>query len=503
MCGIAGIVGEGAHRQSELLEDMVALLAHRGPDDSGLWCHGDAALGHRRLSILDLSTAGHQPMAAADGRYQITFNGEIYNYLEIKHELKAHGYDFRTQTDTEVLLAAYQQWGEKCVERFNGMWAFAIWDQKSQELFASRDRFGKKPFYYVILDGCLYFASEMKALLLNPKLGRTLNPQAVFDFCAERMISYGSDTFFKEISQLPPASSLVWKQGRLSIKTYWDLPVPSTDSKESTERLSFLLEDAVRLRLRADTPIGCLASGGLDSSVVAALMRKNQRASAEIHLFTTQTDPPTEEAQGVEWLLKKGGFKAHVHTPDARLFWNDLPQLLWHQEEPFADGSMAAHYALMREARRANIPVLLTGQGADEVFAGYPSYLWAWLASRLRKGALGSLLAAARHQSLPYRNILFHALPAGLQTVIRHARTKRQLRWMNKDLQSLPRSNGHPEDLRELDALALYLRQSISTRTLPGFLHYEDRNSMAFGVETRLPFLDFRVVEALFRMPVR
>src|SRR5436309_767100 len=270
MCGIAGIVGCGIGEPGSLLRSMISLLSHRGPDDEGIWDGPGVVLGHRRLSILDLSSAGRQPMVSHDQRYHIIFNGEIYNYLEVRDQLSSYGYTFRTQTDTEVLLGAFERWGEDCVTRLNGMWAFAIWDGEEQRLFASRDRFGKKPFYYTVHRETFLFASEMKALLLVPGLTRTLNPEAVIDFAAERRLAHGERTWIQEIQQLPAASMLLLSHGQINIRPYWSLPLPDEEQgptrKPRIEMISALLEDAVRVRLRADTPVGCLVSGGLDSS---------------------------------------------------------------------------------------------------------------------------------------------------------------------------------------------------------------------------------------------
>lgn len=507
MCGIVGIVGPGAETEGTLIRRMTDLLDHRGPDDFGIQLSPGIALGHRRLSILDLSSAGRQPMSTPDGRYQIVYNGEIYNYLELRKELAGRGRLFRTGTDTEVLLAAYAEWKEACLEKLNGMWAFAIWDSRDRRLFASRDRFGKKPFYYVRIKDRLYFASEIKALLLIPGLTRTLNPEAVADFCTQRVVSHLKTAFIREIQQLPSAHWMRWAEGRLEENRYWELPPAGRpgDKGVSREEVEALLCDAVSVRLRADTPVGCLVSGGLDSSAIACLVRRQQPAGKPVHLFTTLTDPPTEEAEGIAHLLKMEGFQPHFHTPTAKEFWEDLPRLLWHQEQPFADGSMAAHYALMREAREAGIPVLLTGQGADEIFAGYPIYLWVYLGAQLRHGrwrsALQWMRQAARAQPLSASRILFYALPRGLRGMVRRAQSASRDRWINKDFLSCMKSREIWLGAGESGELDQYLRNSITQWTLPGFLHYEDRNSMAFGVETRLPFLDYRLAETVFRIP--
>jgi asparagine synthase (glutamine-hydrolysing) len=508
MCGIAGIVGSVGDGEIELVRRMTAALAHRGPDDHGLWTDDGVALGHRRLSILDLSPAGHQPMSDPSGRYWLTYNGELYNYLELRAELEGKGHSFRSSSDSEVLLAAWTEWGEAALDRFNGMWAFAIWDRTTRTLVAARDRFGKKPFYFAENAGRLYFASELKALCLVPSVDASPNPRALVAFFAERLSDHTSETFFQGATQLLPGELLVWRAGRHTKRKWWNLLDTSKSEVAATaEEIRALLSDAVSLRLRADTPVGCLVSGGLDSSAIACLMREDLKASSTVHVFTTLTGKPNEEADGVTKVLERGGFEPHFHTPNARSFWADLPRVFWHQEEPFADGSMAAHFALMREARAAGIPVLLSGQGADEVFAGYLTYLWVYLAELARRGELARVLRGVRvtskHHRLTVRDVLlrssFHLLPRAARTRVRRTLARRELGWLTPEALQYFK----PRELGSLggDGLNGYLRSSIGSLTLPAFLHYEDRNAMAFGVETRLPFLDYRLVERVLATP--
>ena len=506
MCGIAGIVGPGAATQTSLAQSMADLLCHRGPDDAGHWSQDNAVLVHRRLSILDLSSAAHQPMAWKDDRYWITFNGEIYNWLELRAELQSLGYSFRSECDTEVLLAAYAVWGQDCLRRFNGMWAFAIWDTREKTLFAARDRFGEKPFYYVNFRGCFYFASEIKALLLIPDLPRTLNLPVMSDFLTDRTSDHTETTLIREIHSLPPATWLRWQQGRITQNPYWNFPETTqpVDSSLIVEEVSELLEKSVALRLRADVPIGCLASGGLDSSAIACLMRKKTSAGAATHLFTTRVDPPVEEAKGLDLLVAQGGYEIHIDTPTAQSFWDDLPSVLWHQEAPFADGSMVAHFRLMRLAKSLGVPVLLTGQGADEVFGGYQGYLQVQQGSYLRQNAVGLFLKNLFAQPASQRDwakAIFYALPSSLRSFVRARKNQKANPWIRQDLSDtrnrMPR---YESDRRGEDLFNSILRQSMSRLTLPAFLRYEDRNSMAFGVETRLPYLDYRLVERLFKI---
>jgi asparagine synthase (glutamine-hydrolysing) len=486
---------------------MSERIAHRGPDDHGLWTDPGVALAHRRLSIIDLTPEGHQPMLSSCGRYTIVFNGEIYNYLELRRELEDVGERFSSGSDTEVLLVAFRRWGESALPRLNGMWAFAIWDSHERSLFASRDRFGKKPFYYVVRPREFLFASEIKALLLDPQLVTRPSASAVADFCAERVSNHGSGTFFEDVRQLPAGSVLRWRDGVLSVSRYWSLTITEQGDyvEPDVDHIHELLRSAVALRLRADTPVGALLSGGLDSSVATSFASEMQAAGNPLHIFSTVHDPPYEEADGIAAVrAKHPDLAAHFEMPTADGFWDDLSETLWHQEQPFGDASMVAHFRLMRLARQAGVPVLLSGQGADEVFAGYPGYLWIYLGSRLRMGQLSEFVSywrhLARYQEVPLRNVLLNVLPVPVARMAKRMAGRGTLGWLAPEYRPLSDSIFHGNSARGADPLDQALLQSLTVRTLPGFLHYEDRNSMAFGVETRLPFLDYRLVEYLFRI---
>jgi asparagine synthase (glutamine-hydrolysing) len=511
MCGLAGFVG-GFEDGEALLSRMSSAVSHRGPDDCGTWVSEGVGLAHRRLAILDPSALGHQPMISDCGRYVVVHNGEIYNFLELRAELEARGARFSSTSDTEVLLAAFRQWGEDCVHRFNGMWAFAIWDRSERRLFASRDRFGKKPFYYHRHGTGLIFASEIKALLATGRLEAIPNPAVIADFAAERISDHTEQTFFRGVMQLPPGHLLCWREGELSIRRYWNLAdaVGAADAEQPPDSeaagLADLLRDAVRLRMRADTPVGVLLSGGLDSSAVTCLAAG--LSAQPLHAFSTvDRQRPVAEAEGIEQVAQRyGNVVLHRDQPDANDFLDDLDACLWHQEEPFADGSMVAHFRLMRRARQHGVKVLLTGQGADEVFAGYPGYLDVHLASLAKRGRYAELLAFSRAmtavgQPPSYRAVLGHLLPVGARMRLRDRRSRKTAGWLAPGFSEVSPKVRQGFDAGREDALNGALLDSIRMRTLPGFLHYEDRNSMAHGVETRLPFLDYRLVTRLFALP--
>jgi asparagine synthase (glutamine-hydrolysing) len=501
MCGIAGCVGPAAV-PDELLVRMSAAIAHRGPDDDGVWCEPGVGFAHRRLSIIDLSALGHQPMVSSCGRYVIVFNGEIYNYIELRDELMQAGESFASHSDTEVLLVAFRRWGRAVLDRLNGMWAFAIWDRVERRLFASRDRFGKKPFYYSEIPGGMLFASEIKAILATGLIEPRVNPSAVADFAAERVTDHEVSTFFEGVFQLLPGSWLQWRGGSIEVGKYWSLDLHDEGRAFRCEEVRELLEDAVRIRLRADTPVGALLSGGLDSSAVTCLAAA--RSGSAIHTFTTLDAVPVEEAAGVDRVAAKyPNVIVHRDVMSTEDFLSELDRCIWHQEEPFADGSMVAHFRLMGIAREAGVKVLLTGQGADEVFAGYPGYLTIQLAGFLASGRFGEFRRKLKEikatgQPVSLASVAGYALPSSVTRAVRARRSIGATDWLIPECRHVsPRVRDGYNVPRNGDALNAALLESIECRTLPGFLHYEDRNSMAFGVETRLPFLDYRLVSAV------
>jgi asparagine synthase (glutamine-hydrolysing) len=506
MCGIAGYVGPHAEGARQKVQSMLTATAHRGPDDSGLWNDEMAMLGHRRLSIIDMSSAGHQPMVSASDRHVLTYNGEIYNYLELRRELALLGTTFRGGSDSEVLLAAFETWGQDCVSRFNGMWAFAIWDRYDKKLFVSRDRFGEKPFYYVASGNQFWFASEIKALLAAGVVNRTANPMAVADFAMDRVTDHTEQTFFANVKQLLPATRGWVKNCVLSTTQYWSLPEDGAASEpiDIVDEVSALLEDAVRLRLRSDVDVGVLLSGGLDSSSVACLAAS---AGHQIAAFSTIDRQPPEEAAGIDQVLDMyTGLRLHRDTPPDDTLDQNLTECLWHQEEPFADGSMLAHFRLMRRAREEGIRVLLTGQAADEVFAGYPGYQSIHVGGMLRNGDFASAYRFIRamklsNQPIPVTSIVGYALPARLSGLIRRSRAQASMDWLVPDWREASSSVADGYAVRATDPVNAALRACLKARTVPGFLHYEDRNAMAFGVETRIPFLDYRLVEKVLPLP--
>ncbi len=541
MCAIAGLYDvAGRAVEPSVLERMVRLQAHRGPDGEGyvlLDARGreqpvalkgrltDAlgasphrytiALGHRRLAIVDLSPLGHQPMATEDGRCWVTYNGEIYNYVELREELRGKGHRFRSASDTEVLLAAYREWGEACVTRFNGMFAFAIWDGDRRRLFCARDRLGVKPFYYAWDGVRLAFASEIKGLL--PVIERpSPNQRAVFDYLEGACLDHSEDTFFEGIRQLPPAHTLT-VETQVTVRRYWDFPAPGSSGlsmQDAAERFRHLFRDAVRLRLRSDVPIGTCLSGGLDSSSIVCvandLMFVEHTVPRELIGERQKTfsscfeDPAYDERQFIRSVVEQTGAEAHYTFPDPKELAYSVSQLVWRQDEPFGSTSIFAQWNVMRLAAQHGVKVLLDGQGADELLAGYHGFFGAFfadLAARKRwLGLLRELVAYRRlHGPIPkyvVANLARAFLPSPLVRFVR-SRVTGSVDWIASEFR---RQWGPIPAAPSLAGSHLHTmeHQLLTWSGLRALLHYEDRNSMAFGIETRLPFLDYRLVEFLY-----
>ena len=515
MCGICGVVALGRPPEVETVERMASALDHRGPDGDGSFYEEGVALGFRRLAIIDLSPAGMQPFASEDGRLRLVHNGEIYNYRELRRELEPRGHRFRTATDTEVLLAAYREWGERCVDRFNGMWAFAIWDGERGTLFCSRDRFGIKPFYYRWDGERFAFASEPKAFRADASPLRP-NPSVIRDYVEQGYLDHTEETFFEGVRRLPPAHSLTLDAGGLRIRRYWTLEPREPPSGDAAEAVRETFLDAVRIHLRSDVPVGTCLSGGLDSSAIACAVDHLLRTEAESakpvgerqKTFTAYfPDPEVDERPYAEVVVERTRAEPHWVTFEDGDLAESLPAIVETQDEPFGSSSMVAQWYVMRAARGAGLTVMLDGQGGDELFAGYHGYFPPYFADLLvrgRVGALGRELAA-------YRTLYGAGVPKLAEMVARPFVPER-VRWaargrarggtslLASDLRGLPATpSGNGVPFR--DRLRRQLHLILSKRGLPELLRYEDRNSMAHSLEARVPFLDYRLVELLFSLP--
>ncbi|MEZ4979968.1 MAG: asparagine synthase (glutamine-hydrolyzing) [Chitinophagales bacterium] len=537
MCGILGVYDSRfdceVNRSIELSQVLNKLYT-RGPDDYG-WLtwdkengfikDGDTSLkdsrlflGHRRLSILDLSEAGRQPLGTVDGRYQIVFNGEIYNYRELKEELKEHGYLFKTECDTEVLLVAYQCWGKSVLNKLLGMFAFAIFDSKKGTLFLARDHFGIKPLFYSVWESGFAFASEIKPLLELPQVGKNLNCQKVYEYLQFGTTDNTELTLISDVKQLLGASYLeldINNPQENDPRKYWTVDCRRNlklGYRQCVQRLRELFLNSVKLHLRSDVPVGAALSGGIDSSAIVCAIRY-LKPESEIHTFTYITDESVLSEE--KWADKVGEYtNAIMHkvklSPEELV--NDIDFLIQIQGEPFGSTSIYAQNRIFRLAQETGIKVMLDGQGADELLGGYSGYAGARLASLIQRrqwiGSYNFLKNAANWPGRSYSMILMRALnyflPHWIQPVARTlAGRELRSRWLNKDWIKF-------EDLRfalpdwkknRYYCLREQLLYSLQNASIPSLLRTEDRNSMAYSIESRVPFLNHKLVDFIFSVP--
>ena len=510
MCGIAGFVYEGieAVAAQTAVRRMIQVQRHRGPDGEGFYDGKGVSLGHCRLSVIDLTESGHQPMADQERRYWITYNGEIYNYLELGAELRDLGFRFHGRSDTEVLLAAFCQWGEKCLERLRGMFAFAIWDERTRSLFAARDRLGIKPFHYwVDGDRRFAFSSELKALLEFPSQLKA-DPQLATDFLAWNLLDHeAEDTMVDSIKRLPPAHAMIWQKGRgIRLWRYWRVSIseelqatPEQKSKMiSGFRLRF--EESVSLHLRSDVPVGTCLSGGLDSSAITCVVNAelNRRGVSEKNLQHTFSacfeEPRLDERRYIKAVAAATGCETHFVFPTGERMREDMDKWIWHQEEPVGGSGVYAQYCVARLAREHGVKVLLDGQGADEQLAGYRKFILSYLRQLIKSGRF---VLAAREA------IAFFASPEILRTT-RLDDGRRYLFGSVPEFEQLRCGNSYrdrPATLRIGNSLGRRLEADLTRFSLPVLLRYEDRNTMAFGIESRVPFVDHVLVEWIASLP--
>lgn len=525
MCGITGIITKTETNGESALRDQVLAMnraiQHRGPDGTGCFTENGVGLGHVRLAILDLSPDGAQPMHSQDESLVLVFNGEIYNYLELRSELAAQGHVFKTKCDTEVVLHAYQEWGEKCVQRFNGMWAFAIWDRTQRRLFASRDRFGVKPFYFKEENDSFIFSSELKGIAAVRSLTKA-NRGKIHDYLAYGYRANDGQTFFADVSELPAAHSLTLENGKCLVTKYWSLPAPSASPvagrgshEERRRTLKALIEDATRLRFRSDVPVALLQSGGLDSSIIASIvnqfLEKGELDSEKVQALTAHFPEFEDDEVAIVDRLKASfphiAFKTEeIHENHLR---EDLLEFIKQMGEPLASPTSFAHWCLMKQLKNQGIKCVINGQGADEAYAGYLNYIIGYRLLDLffsRPWALaGQVRSLMKHSgySLSYIIAQFFKAIAGRRAA---AQVRSKVERVNDAL--------NPEFRAENDRRLPNLRMSMGNDNLDrhlrgqleyyGFnqiLHYEDHSSMSQGIEIRSPFIDYRVMEFAFTIP--
>jgi asparagine synthase (glutamine-hydrolysing) len=548
MCGIAGLYDRHGRADLGRVQAMSQLLRHRGPDDEGLvlidpvggqWStHGGAdtpaavfrsglpwapagthgapatarhgvALAHRRLAIVDLEPTGHQPLCDDKQRVWIVYNGEIYNHVELRAELEKAGHHFRGTSDTEVIVAAYRTWGEDCLSRLNGMFGFALWDADRRRLFCARDRLGVKPFYYQYDGHRFAFASEARALALTQEWRIQPHLGAVRDLLALDWVDHGSQTFFDGLRQLPAGHWLSVGEDGFRVERWWTLSEngPASGSAEDHARqFAELFTDAVKLRLRADVEVGSCLSGGLDSSAVVTTAARLKNAG--LHAFTCAYDegPAFDERSYVRAVAEATGATSHVVVPDGGDLWSVFDDLADQQGEPTAGQGVYSQWHVMKLANKHKLKVLLDGQGGDETLAGYFRYLPTRLRDLATAGEWSRFAALFGPVSdrLGLGTTLLHTfepwLPGPLVHELRTRFGQGKDRVLSSRLRKTPSqaprmSHGTRSGLWDQLAFDTLVRQ------LPSLLRYEDRSSMAFAIETRLPFLDYRLVEFAFSLP--
>jgi asparagine synthase (glutamine-hydrolysing) len=522
MCGIAGILQIDSNSyHKEYVKKMTDALSHRGPNGEGFWQNdaGNVLFGHRRLSILDLSDAAAQPFHYLD-RYSVVHNGEIYNYIELREELMKKGYQFRTQTDTEVLVAAYDYWKEDCVEQFDGMFAFAIWDEKEKEFFAGRDRFGEKPFYYIYEAGnkTFLFASEIKAFW-SIGLGKAFNKKMLFNFLT---IGYTDnptqpdETFYDDVKKLPAANFLKIRMRSdilMEEERYWDIDIESQEETMSDQdaiaKFNELFKTSIKRRLRSDVPLGTSLSGGLDSSSIAARITKHQTSNVKLQTFSAIF--PGFEKNEEKHI---GEVADHFSLQSFKIVVgdNEIPELfqkiILQQDEPFGSAGTLPQYKVFELAKQNNVKVLLDGQGADEILAGYHKYYkWYWQELfRKRKLISSGELKKANEigvtEKFEFKNIIASLLPDFASVFLERQYLLHALRQedLSKEFVHLQSKEAY-YTTPAIFTLNGVLYFNTCVHGLEELLRYADRNSMAHGREVRLPFLSHELVEFLFLLP--
>lgn len=524
MCGIAGLVSFQGSVERSLVKKMTDTIAHRGPDGEGCWISddGQTGLGHRRLSIIDLSVAASQPMADLSERYVITFNGEIYNYLELRKELISSGVTFRTESDTEVLLALYIRHGEKCVDFIDGMFAFVIRDNKERSLFIARDRFGEKPLYYYKDQKRFVFASEMKAIFAAD-VKKEYDPKRLHYYLSYNLYQDPNDagsTFFRDIRQLEPGHFMtVNAEGIVKQTKYWEVSAEKQiqiSEADAREKFDFLLRRSIERRLRSDVPVGSSLSGGLDSSTIVLLINKMKLPGQEQKTFSARfKNFDRDEGKYIDLILNSArDIRGFATWPDESAM-EDLDRIWFHQEEPFGSASIVAQWAVMKLAKENNVTVLLDGQGADEILGGYRTFfspllnrLYANRDSRFeeeRKALEGSrnfqyTAGTSTRMMLRYPR-MFGTLSATKRLFVKPpAKTVQQPKY-NPDFAKQVKEWTHPLQGIYNDDVKKLQKRIFEQSGFSPLLRYADRNSMAFSRELRLPFLEHELVEFCISLP--
>jgi asparagine synthase (glutamine-hydrolysing) len=494
-------------------------ITHRGPDSEGIHIQDPIAFGFRRLSIIDLQDVANQPMFSNDGKVVIIFNGEIYNYVEIKKELIAKGYQFRTESDTEVIINSYLEYGDECVQKFNGMWAFAIYDFNKKRLFCSRDRFGVKPFYYCIENNFLYFSSELKALHKVCNLNRA-NLGKVYEYLAYGYRVNDGETFFENCSELLPGTNLIYENNEFQFNKYWKLKqnlYKHNDQISLQEEYTSLFESAVKLRYRSDVPVALLLSGGLDSSSIAKvtdeLINRGELGQNDVQAFIASFPNFQEDETAIarEFVKTCKHIKLHEIQIDSKQLLNNFEETIYGLDHPLATFSSIAHNNIMKECHKLGIKVVLNGQGSDEAFAGYDRYYaGAFLVDELISKN-GNFLDEFKHlntkdkysASFLISQIAKSVLNQNYASYLRARFQEKTISCFNKDFVNDNYHHFKPAYKFSLKGNNFnnYLLTQINQQGLNHILHYEDVSSMSQSIEIRSPFMDYRIMEFAFSIP--
>ena len=538
MCGLAGIFHlDGSPIDSATLLRMTRIIRHRGPDDEGFLLantntneishhvHDDTiaeiksiseplpnhtnanlGIGYRRLSIIDVSALGHQPMSDKDGNVWLTFNGEIYNYLEIKSELISLSHQFKSNSDSEVLLHAYLQWGTDCLQRFIGMFSLVIYDRIKRRLFIARDRLGIKPLNYYFDGKKFVWASEEKQIAKTGIASVTPNETKIIEFLRDNTYFEDNETFFKEINQLPSGHFALIDSNGMSIRKYWDIAIPPIEemlnANQSIECIKTILGDSIKLRLRSDVPLGIALSGGIDSSSVSCIAKNLTNAS--IQTFSVYYEGKKyDERKYIDAVLQTGGFKPTFYTANEEINFDEISKWIYHQDAPTTGASPFSAYQNYKNVRSAGIIVLLNGQGGDELFAGYPYYLKYYLADLIHNKNWKEFSKTICNLSFSQGiiNTSSHLYLAGIALKNDKASLRKleHKKYSSPDL--YPVCNTVDTTALTHSLITQSLFDSIKYTHLPHMLRWEDRNSMANSIESRVPFLDYRLVEKSFNIP--
>lgn len=542
MCGIGGIYNLNQKSvDAGVLERMTKIIRHRGPDDEGFLlvntangnvkhCAGtdtidaiksttpqlnndieaNLALGFRRLAIIDLSPLGHQPMCNSNGDVWIVFNGEIYNYIELREELKSLGYNFKTGSDTEVIVNAYQHWGVDCLNRFNGMWSFALWDKRKKRLFCARDRFGVKPFFYYFDNQSFIFGSEIKQILEHP-IDKSLNYDVIYKNFGIGSFTINSDcSYFKNIKILPHSHYLLIESGELKISRYYDLPVEKFESSklsfaEACEQYKELFSDAVRLRMRSDVEVGSTLSGGLDSSAIVSVACKYTDKQFKTFSSYYTYQPQYDERKWINLVVERTSSKAFYVSATPQQVMDDIQKIVWFHDYPIETSSPIAQYYVMKLARENGVTVLLDGQGSDELTGGYNHAFYRYYSDLISR--FKWMRFVQEYPSYLKHNQKGSVVDKFVKTAASFFLNEQKLyaAEMKYSFNPVikPNSDIYPYEVKNIKAsrLSTFLYNEMMSNSIQTLLHYEDRNSMAHSIESRVPFLDYRFVEFVFSLP--